>query len=171
MSTDSFTLGTIRQRRTIGTTVAAALAVGLAIGLVAGVAGSFALRDRTARPGGPAAPAAAAAPAAPAAPAQQAATQQQLVAGYLATVSDLSTAIRQGDSRMAAEFRAQLTGLRTPQTIAALHSEAAAIVAGLMTAQMRHDTRAAASYRQQFKALCADTHAVFELGFCGWTLP
>jgi hypothetical protein len=77
----------------------------------------------------------------------------------------------QGDARLAAQYRAQLSQLRRPTMIAALHAEATGIAANLMTAKARHDTQAVARYRQQFSSLCADAHAGFELDFCGWTLP
>jgi len=146
--------------------IVGALMAGLAIGVAAGlVVGSSAQAGRAPDTGSvPVAPPAGA-------PAQQAGAPDALVPAYVSVVDNLATAIRRADAKLAAQFREQLSRLRTPTVVAALHSDAARVLADLATARARHDAQAGAGYRQQLGVFCANGPARSGLEFCDWTLP
>ena len=117
---------------------AIAFAGGIGLGLVAGrsLSGAF--------------------PANPATGAINVAAQQSAevpgLAAYRATQASLASALARGDSKSAAQFRAELATRRTPAIASALAHARVDLELGLASATAWHDPRMAAEFRSRLAA-------------------
>ncbi len=159
MNADSVALHDVRLRRSSRVTfLAASFGLGLAVGLAVSIVSTL---NSSTRPG----------QSSGVAIGEAGTPAYSTVSDYVAAVTGLQTAERRHDARMAARYRDQLSLLRTPAMMGAIHAQAGQILANLATARARGDAQALARYRQQLGTLCGPVDTSNRLEFCRWTQP